>query len=257
VAIGEKLRRIYWVLERNLAPGVQYAQNSYEESLFTSVPPGCSWLDLGCGHSLLPEWRASEEQRLTQRPRILVGLDPELGALRNHRGISLRVCGDGARLPFADASFDLVTANMVVEHLAEPASQFREIARVLKPGGVFLFHTPNGTGYPTLLARALPDSMRAAAAELLEGRAAGEDRFETFYRANTPSDIARIAKSADFGVDRIDLIRSGAMFPTIIPLAALELLFLRALASPRLSWLRPNLIATLRKQPPSAVARQG
>ncbi len=246
--IADGLRKVYWALERHLAPGVQYAQNHYEESLFASVVSGCRWLDLGCGHSLLPEWRSAEEAQLTRRPSLLVGLDPEVSALRSHRGISVRVCGDGGTLPFADGSFDLVTANMVVEHLAEPQSQFREIGRVLKPDGVFLFHTPNATGYPTLMARALPDSVRARMADLLEGRAAGEDRFETFYRANTPADIGRAASPCGFAVERIDLIRSSAMFPTFLPLAAVELLFLRALARPSLSWLRPNLIAVLRKR---------
>jgi SAM-dependent methyltransferase len=247
VTLGERLRKTYWWLERRLAPGVRYAQSTFEETLVSTVAPGADWLDLGCGHTLLPEWRAAAERALVAVPRTLIGLDPERGALRNHRAIKLLVCGgDGPHLPFADAQFDLVTANMVVEHLAEPDAQFREVARVLKPGGRFVFHTPNGTGYTTLMARAVPDGVRGLAARVFEKRGE-EDRFRTYYRANTPKRIARIAAAAGMGVERIDLIRSSAMFAVITPLAVAELLFLRALAAAPLDWLRPNLIATLRK----------
>lgn len=68
-----------------------------------------------------------------------------------------------------------------------------------------------------------------------------EDRFRTFYRANTRNALHRLAGSSGLTVERIDLVRSVAA-----PLAAVELL-LRALASDRVQWLRPKLIAVLSK----------
>jgi SAM-dependent methyltransferase len=136
---------------------------------------------------------------------------------------------------------------MVVEHLAKPERQFAEIARILKPGGRFLFHTPNGTGYPTLMARMFPDAIRSLGARLVEQRR-GEDRFPTFYRANTPSQIDAIASKAGLVVEGLELLRSTATVPLIPPLATAELIFLRALGSRRLGWLRPNLIAILRRE---------
>ncbi|HXW83501.1 MAG TPA: class I SAM-dependent methyltransferase [Candidatus Binataceae bacterium] len=48
-----------------------------------------------------------------------------------------------AHLPFRDASFELVLMLEVIEHLADIPHALREIARVLKPGGVAILSTPN------------------------------------------------------------------------------------------------------------------
>lgn len=46
--------------------------------------------------------------------------------------------GDAMALPYADASFDLVTCRVCAHHFADPAQAVRETARVLRPGGTFL-----------------------------------------------------------------------------------------------------------------------
>jgi SAM-dependent methyltransferase len=52
----------------------------------------------------------------------------------------------GPALPFADASFDVVLSNHVIEHVGGPAEQLRHLAearRVLRPGGVLYLAVPN------------------------------------------------------------------------------------------------------------------
>jgi SAM-dependent methyltransferase len=46
------------------------------------------------------------------------------------------VCGDGARAPFPDASFDVAIFNQVYEHVLKPEAVVAEIRRVLRPGGL-------------------------------------------------------------------------------------------------------------------------
>ena len=45
--------------------------------------------------------------------------------------------------PVADASFDLVTAFQILEHLENPFFVMREVKRILRKGGLFVFSVPN------------------------------------------------------------------------------------------------------------------
>jgi SAM-dependent methyltransferase len=99
-------------------------------------------LDFGCG--------AGELVALGRGAGIdMVGADPFTGLpewLQAHRaqgrlGETVFPIVDG-RLPFADQSFDAVCANQVLEHVHDLGLALSEIARVLRPGGVFISITP-------------------------------------------------------------------------------------------------------------------
>lgn len=47
------------------------------------------------------------------------------------------------KLPYPDNSIELVIAFQIIEHLENPFFVMREVCRVLKPGGVFMFSVPN------------------------------------------------------------------------------------------------------------------
>jgi ubiquinone/menaquinone biosynthesis C-methylase UbiE len=238
-------------LEKLIAPGLKYSHGLYEDVLASEVHRDTAWLDLGCGHQILPLWRAEQEQQLVARCKRVVGIDADRPSLSKHRAIKLRVAGDIGRLPWRDESFSLVTANMVVEHLDAPGKQFAEIARVLKPGGVFIMHTPNRRGYTTIAARLIPERIKKKLVYALEGRAA-EDVFETFYRANTKDEIEKLASAAGFGVQRIRLIVSSAELVIVPPLVVFELLWIRLLMTKHLKSFRTTIIAVLQKTRPCA-----
>ena len=50
---------------------------------------------------------------------------------------------DGVRLPFPDASFDVVMSFDVFEHIPDSDAHLDEVARVLRPGGAYILQTPN------------------------------------------------------------------------------------------------------------------
>lgn len=229
-----------------IAPTLCNSQVLYEERLASHVKSNTRWLDLGCGHQVLPSWRLDQEKKLVGRCRSVVGLDYDSGSLQAHKTITERVRGSITELPFASSYFDLVTANMVVEHLDNPDIQFREVYRVLKPGGLFIFHTPNALGYLTIGARLVPDRFKERLVYLLDGRSEN-DVFETHYKANTRKKIAEVAQAAGFDLMKIKMLVSEAGFMFVPPLAVPELVWIRLLMTKCLEPLRTTIIATLKK----------
>jgi 2-polyprenyl-6-hydroxyphenyl methylase/3-demethylubiquinone-9 3-methyltransferase len=106
-------------------------------------------LDLGCGGGFLSNYLAT-------RGHAVTGLDntPEnLTVARAHdrTGTVTYTLGDACALPFADASFDVVCAMDLIEHVEEPERLIAEVGRVLAPGGLFFFHTFNRTWLANLI----------------------------------------------------------------------------------------------------------
>ena len=74
-----------------------------------------------------------------------------------HDGIR---CQDVQALTHADASFDLCTSTEVFEHVEDDAAGFREMLRVLRPGGHLVFTVPLDTGQPTVERTAVENGVR-------------------------------------------------------------------------------------------------
>ena len=238
--------RFYSKASRQIAPGLEYAQSIYERVLSDAVRTRERWLDVGCGHQVLPAWRASEEVRLTRSVRRAVGVDYDHLSLRQHATIRHRVRADIETLPFRDGSFDLVTANMVLEHVAKPHRLVTEICRILEPGGLFLAHTPNVSGYITVMARMVPESVRPRLAGWLHNRPEA-DVFPTHYRINSETALRRTGTEAGFSRVTVRYLVSDAQLVMLPPLAVLELFAIRMLMTRPLRLLRPYLIAMMEK----------
>jgi 2-polyprenyl-6-hydroxyphenyl methylase / 3-demethylubiquinone-9 3-methyltransferase len=100
-------------------------------------------LDLGCAGGFMAEEMAARGARVT-------GIDPAAQAVEaarhhsNKMGLKIRYdVGVGEALPYADASFDAVVCVDVLEHVADLNRVLAEVARILRPGGLFMFDTIN------------------------------------------------------------------------------------------------------------------
>src|SRR5262245_17254037 len=106
MTMRSKLFDIYGRLRDAIAPGLRYSQHFYEQELASAVNGQRDWLDLGCGHRVLPEWRGGEERAIVGRAHSVTGIDFDFESLTRHRSVDRRIRGDIASLPFRDDSFD-------------------------------------------------------------------------------------------------------------------------------------------------------
>lgn len=248
-SIRARMRQVSSQFQRVLTPGLENSQYLYRDVLSRLVDRNVDWLDLGCGHQLLPEWMPGwegHEAGIINSARQVTGIDLDQAALKRHKHIRRKLVGDLHRLPLKDNSFDLVTANVVLEHIAEPSLLLAEIHRVLRPGGRFLFHTPNLFSYGTLLAVLLPQRLKNKLALFLQGRKE-EDVYPTYYRINTRRRIETLARQSGFSVSDLRMVESSAQTYMLGPLVVMELVLIRALRWSICENYRTNVIATLLK----------
>lgn len=175
---------------RRRRPGWRPATELYAALVRSRLRPEHRLLDLGCGRGGLIE-------QLNHPLPQTMGLDPDLASLRQHRLDFSRVQGTSEALPYADGSFDVIIASWLLEHVPQPARDMREVARVLRPGGAFIFITPNARHPLALLNRLLGrgEGIQNRLVQWLYGRAAG-DTFPTYYEANSRQDLLRLAAAS-------------------------------------------------------------
>lgn len=175
-------------------PDFQGMYERFEAVLREHAGPGMLVLDAGCGSGRIFRYDVGKGV-------CVVGIDVT-AELRDNPNVDDPVNGDLTCLPFAADSFDLAFASHVVEHLPHPIDAFRELARVLKPGGRLLLLTPNRFHYVSLLAGLMPHSLHVRF-NRWRGIDA-QDTFQTVYRANTAGRLRRLLTDAGLDVERID-----------------------------------------------------
>jgi SAM-dependent methyltransferase len=181
-------------------PDWRPATEVYAELVRRRLKPGDQVLDLGCGRGGLVE-------QLSHPERQIVGVDPDLVSLQEHRLDIPRAAAYSQRLPFAEASFDLIFCSWLLEHLDRPSQTLQAVRRVLRPGGSFVFITPNGRHPLALLNRGLGRFAR------LQGRLVKwfydrdqSDAFLTYYRANTLSTLTLLGQHNGLALTELQAI---------------------------------------------------
>lgn len=118
----------------------------YTRERFTAVAGASGWpyaeaLEVGCGTGffLLNLLSAG-----VLRTGSVTDISPEMvaAAQRNAAALGVEVTGrvaDAESLPFPDGSFDLVVGHAVLHHIPDVEGALREVLRVLRPGGRFVF----------------------------------------------------------------------------------------------------------------------
>jgi SAM-dependent methyltransferase len=164
----------------------------------TLVDEKSTVLDFGAGRGV---WAFEGTTELHRRLRMLrgrvarvVGTDVDPVVTTNPTLDEAHVVGLGEPLPFEAATFDLVVADHVFEHVnhEDAPGVAADIMRVLKPGGWLAARTPNKWGMIGVAARAVPNRMHVSVLGRLQPGRQAEDVFPVRYEMNTRKDLRRL-----------------------------------------------------------------
>ncbi len=155
--------------------------------------------EVGCGRGVLVDLTepGGAWQDLRGEGRTVIGIDIEQTGEANPVIDEFRLIGEDGRWPLDDASVDLAVSDFVLEHVIEPEDFVREVARVVRPGGVFIARTISRHSVLAAAARIVPNDRHAKALEHLQPGREERDVFGTAYKMNTRKDLARLF-DADF-----------------------------------------------------------
>jgi len=171
----------------------------FREMLLKRIDGDKMVLDYGCGRGHV------EHMNFRGIAKWVAGIDPEPAVFDNPFLDDAKILElPQGNIPYPDATFDVVFADNVMEHVGDPIVTFREISRVLRPGGVFLAKTPNKWHYMPMIARCTPTWFHKAV-NRRRGREV-HDTFPTRYRCNSAGDVRRLAAATGLEAREIQRI---------------------------------------------------
>ena len=205
------------------------------------VTPEMSVLDAGAGAG------DAFAYDLKGKVNEMVGVDLDPRVTSNPR-LHSGVVSDLTAMPFEDGAFDCVFSRYVLEHIAEPQTFLAEMYRILRPGGYFLFLTPNKWHYVSIGSRLTPHGFHD-----WYNRKRGrddEDTFPTFYRLNSTADLRREFHLAQFDEKQLILRECSPNYLTFsLPSFLLGVLYERIVnSSDILGFLRVNMLGVYIKR---------
>jgi len=152
------------------------------------IQPSFVVVDFGCGRGAHAEDEVSfrrELRRLKGKVSRVIGLDVDNAGHENPTVDEFRPLSPDAPWPVEDHCVDLVVCDSVMEHLPDPDSFFKQVKRVLVPGGFVCVRTPNAFSYVGIASRLVPNKYHDRVLAKAQLGRKEEDVFPTLYRCNT------------------------------------------------------------------------
>lgn len=158
----------------------------YKKLVRENINENTTVLEAGVGFSDM----FAQEYELAQR---VIGVDVNKDYLAWNKTLDEKHVAPLENMSMIDNnSVDLVISSWVLEHVEDAEQVFAEINRVLKPGGKFIFLTPNAWKYVVIGNQLINDKIRNFLARRLTAELT-VDPMPAFYKANTVNKITKLA----------------------------------------------------------------
>lgn len=223
-------------------PGFVDGTKAFHALCARFIAQGVSVLEIGAGKT------NATSEFLASRGAV-VGVDISDDVFEN-RWLTEAHVYNGRDLPFPDACFAACVSNYVIEHIQDPNQHLCEVRRILKPGGIYCFRTPNLWHYVAFSAKVTPHWLHLRVANRLRGLPdRAPEPHRTAYRANTKKRIIELAAATGLSVESLDMIEKEPSYGRAAAFLFFPMLAYERLvnSSNSLSILRANILCGLRK----------
>lgn len=160
-------------------------------------------LDFGAGRGAWFEDDNCEYRRNTRlikgKVASVTGCDVDTAVLKN-RSVDDAVVLQNEELPFADNTFEIIIADYVLEHVADPGWVAKEFERVLRPGGWICARTPNKFSYGALCTRLIANKWHHRILKYAQPDRKELDVFPTKFLLNSSKQIETFFLPEKFSV---------------------------------------------------------
>ncbi len=233
-----------WSPRRRFQFGYYIPADVYEAVIKTLVFDGCSWVDVGGGHSIFPD-NPRLAHSLVSRCSLVVAVDPSENVYRNAFVHERVRCQIGDYRP--DRQFDLASLRMVAEHIAEPENAIQDLNRLLRPQGFVLVFTANRFSPITLISRLVPFKLHHPIKKLFWG-GDEKDTFPVQYKMNTRRSLHRLFEANGFEEHSFAFLDDLAVFHRFRYMNYVELILWRVLRQVGLRYPENCLLGVYRKK---------
>lgn len=136
----------------------------------------------------------------------MIGIDINLEDLDKNNSCDKKIVGSVYNIPLPDSSIDIVYSDWVAEHIEYPEMMIKEIYRVLRPGGYYLFRTGNLCHYSYFISSVTPQWFHKIFANKVRGLPEmSHEPHISFYRFNSIFSISNIMKKCCFQKEALNI----------------------------------------------------
>lgn len=154
-------------------------------------------LDFGAGRGA---W-AEDKSLFRKKTRCLKGKVKKVYACDIDKAIYLNknieeiIDMNDGKVIFPNEKIDLIIADYVLEHIENPIEFFKEIDRLLKPGGWFCARTPHQYNLISIFAKIIKNKSHSNILKFVQPQRNEIDVFPTYYRLNTLKKLKKLFKN--------------------------------------------------------------